>query len=100
MRNLPAYRRIYEDLAARINTGELKADSRMPGDVELAERFGVSRMTVRQALAALVDRNLVERRQGVGTFVAGDKIPKRSLNRLTSFTEDMIGGGQEISTER
>src|SRR5690348_7405830 len=96
MRNLPAYRRIYEDLAGRIESGELKPESRMPGDVELAERYGVSKMTVRQALAALVDRSLVQRRQGVGTFVAGDKLDRRSLNRLTSFTEDM--SGQRVST--
>jgi GntR family transcriptional regulator len=96
MRNLPAYRRIYEDLAGRIVSGELRPESRMPGDVELAERYGVSRMTVRQAVAALVDRSLVQRRQGIGTFVAGDRPDPRSLNRLTSFTEDM--SGQELST--
>jgi GntR family transcriptional regulator len=96
MRNLPAYRRIYEDLAGRIESGELRPESRMPGDVALAERYGVSRMTVRQALAALVDRSLVQRRQGVGTFVSGDKPDRRSLNRLTSFTEDM--SGQKLST--
>jgi len=96
MRNLPAYRRIYEDLAGRIESGELRPESRMPGDVALAERYGVSKMTVRQALAALVDRSLVQRRQGVGTFVSGDKPDRRSLNRLTSFTEDM--SGQKVST--
>lgn len=96
MRNLPVYRRIYEDLAGRIASGELRPESRMPGDVKLAERYGVSRMTVRQAVAALVDRSLVHRRQGVGTFVARGKPDPRPLNRLTSFTEDM--SGQELST--
>ena len=72
---------------------------RMPGDVELAERYGVSRMTVRQAVANLVDQSLVERRQGIGTFVAGDGPGRRSLNRLTSFSEDIRASGQELSTE-
>jgi GntR family transcriptional regulator len=99
MRNLPAYRRIYEDLAARIRSGELQPDSRLPGDLELAERYGVARMTVRQAVAGLVDQSLVERKHGVGTFVAGDSAGRRSLNRLTSFSEDMRGSGQELATE-
>ena len=99
MRNLPAYRRIYEDLAARIRSGELKPESRLPGDLELAERYGVARMTVRQAVAGLVDQSLVERKHGVGTFVSGDSAGRRSLNRLTSFSEDMRGSGQELTTD-
>ena len=50
------------------------------------QRFGVARMTVRQAMDALVSEGLLERMPGRGTFVAR---PRRRVGRLTSFTEDM-----------
>ncbi len=57
-----------------------------PSERELVHRFGVARMTVRQAMDALVVEGLLERVPGRGTFVAR---PRRSATRLTSFTEDM-----------
>jgi GntR family transcriptional regulator len=99
MGNTPAHRRIYEDLAALIRSGELGPASQLLGETTLAERYGVARMTVRQAIGRLVDDNLVVRHQGVGTFVASDVSGRRSLNRLTSFSEDMREGGRDIATE-
>lgn len=61
--------------------------SPLPTERELAERYGVSRSTVRQALAALRDAGRVYRVQGAGTFTADTAIAK-SLS-LTSFSEDM-----------
>ena len=69
------------------------------GETVLAERYGVARMTVRQAIARLVEESLVVRQQGVGTFVLSDITGHRSLNRLTSFSEDMRGSGQDVSTD-
>jgi GntR family transcriptional regulator len=57
-----------------------------PSERELVQRFGVARMTVRQAMDALVAEGLLERSPGRGTFVAR---PRRKVGRLTSFTEDM-----------
>jgi GntR family transcriptional regulator len=91
MGNVPAHRRIYEDLAAQIRSGELAPRTRILGESILAEHYGVARMTVRQAIARLVEENLVVRQQGVGTFVSSEPAGRRSLNRLTSFTEDMHG---------
>jgi len=99
MGNAPAYQRIYEDLAARIRSGEYEPTSRLVGETLLAERYGVARMTVRQAIGRLVEENLVVRHQGVGTFITGDAGSRRSLNRLTSFSEDMRGSGQDLSTK-
>lgn len=56
-----------------------------PSERELVSQFGVARMTVRQALDALVVEGLLERMPGRGTFVAR---PRRQPARLTSFTED------------
>src|SRR4026208_1274953 len=60
--------------------------SAAPSERELVARFGVARMTVRQALDALVAEGLLERIPGRGTFVAQ---PPKTAGRLTSFTEEM-----------
>ena len=99
MGNVPAYQRIYEDIADQIRSGTLAPTSRLLGETVLAERYGVARMTVRQAIARLVEESLVVRQQGVGTFVLSDITGRRSLNRLTSFSEDMRGSGQDVSTD-
>jgi GntR family transcriptional regulator len=96
---IPAYQRIYADLAARIASGELAPESQLLAEPQLAGQYGVARMTVRQAISRLVDESLVVRVQGVGTFVAKDTAARRSLNRLTSFTEDMRSLDKPLTTE-
>lgn len=61
-----------------------------PSERELVQRFGVARMTVRQAMDALVGEGLLERVPGRGTFVAE---PRSEVGRLISFTEDMARRG-------
>jgi DNA-binding GntR family transcriptional regulator len=63
------YRRIADDLRRRIVSGELSAGQQLPTQMELVERYGVARMTVRQAIRELVNEGLVVSRRPQGLFV-------------------------------
>lgn len=71
--------------------GTLSSGDRLPPERELATRFGVSRMTLRQAISRLAGAGYVVRVQGDGTFVAAPTISKNS--ELTGFSEDMVARG-------
>lgn len=60
---------VSDRLAGRILDGELTAGDRLPGERELAEQLGVSRIVVRESLGRLQARGLIEIRPGVGAFV-------------------------------
>jgi GntR family transcriptional regulator len=65
------YRRIANDIADRINAGELKPHSKLPSTRQLAEEYGVSMSTIFRAVAILRDRNLVYGQTGKGVYVSG-----------------------------
>ncbi|MBN7793518.1 GntR family transcriptional regulator [Microbacterium esteraromaticum] len=65
----PAYRRIATALWEQIQSGELAPGERLPNEADLAARFGVTRLTLRQAVIELQRLGAVEIRRGVGTFV-------------------------------
>ncbi len=91
---VPAYAQIEDQLAGRIESGELRVGERLPPERHLAEALGVSRMTVRQALSSLAARGLVERGVGRGTFVARSKLD-HDLGRVAGFSELMERHGLE-----
>ncbi|CAM3288755.1 GntR family transcriptional regulator [Occultella aeris] len=61
---------IARDIRRRIEQRELAPGVQLPSENELAENYGVSRITVRQALSSLADEGYIHRRQGSGTFVS------------------------------
>ena len=71
---------------------------RLPSDAELCERFGVSRMTARQAVQLAAVDGLIERRRGAGTFVSSNPVP-RELGSPLSFTDSMRARGMEVTSE-
>ena len=73
------YRTIAAAIAERIKVEDLPPGSLLPSETDLAETFGVTRMTVRQALAGLAGAGLIERRHGRGTIVAPIKLQRQSL---------------------
>ena len=86
---LPKYYRVKRHLLEL--TGALPAGAAVPPERELAQRYGTSRTTVRQALAELVVEGKLLRLQGKGTFVATPKVAQ--VLELTSYTEDMRAHG-------
>jgi GntR family transcriptional regulator len=95
----PAWVQIEELLADRIESGALDVGERLPPERELADALGVSRMTVRQALASLAARGLVERGVGRGTFVGGPQKVDHLLGRVVGFTEQVERQGLEAGAE-
>ena len=85
---LPAYQRIQSGIRKRIESGHLRPGDAVDSERDLAKMHQVSLMTARHALASLEREGLVERRRGIGTFVAP---PKIHFNRLMSYTEQMAG---------
>jgi GntR family transcriptional regulator len=83
---IPAYLRIQGAIRRVIEAGELKPGDVVASERELARLHSVSLMTARHALATLERDGVVDRRRGVGTFVAA---PKIHFNKLMSYTEQM-----------
>jgi GntR family transcriptional regulator len=79
-------RSIMEDLIETLKPGDP-----LPSERELAERYGVARMTVRAEITRLAAEGMVERVQGRGTFVAEARVAQAAT--LSSFTEDMRARG-------
>src|SRR6202158_5887939 len=83
---LPPYQRIQSGIRKRIESGQLRSGDAVASERDLAKLHQVSLMTARHALASLEREGVVERRRGIGTFVAA---PKIHFNKLMSYTEQM-----------
>jgi GntR family transcriptional regulator len=94
----PKYRAIAADLTAKIRGGELAPGSALPPQKELSSAYGVTLVTLRQALRRLEDDGLVSQQPGRGTFVAEPRAAYR-LDSLRGFAEDLRAQGQAVSTE-
>lgn len=102
MRKKPQYISIADDIENKIQEGEYKKDAQLPTELELCEIYNVSRMTINKAIISLVDKGLLYRVAGKGTFVKDLKVLKEvSRVQGSSFTADMeqinqVAGSQLI----
>lgn len=90
---LPLYQQLQRALREAIEKRLLDADDALPAERDLAETFGVSRITVRKAIDGLVGEGLLVRQHGSGTFVR-PRVEK-NFSKLTSFSEDMRARGRK-----
>jgi GntR family transcriptional regulator len=94
----PLYRQLCEALRERILDGSYPPLARLPSEAEMMEAFGVSRITVRQAIRDLQRDGLVFSVQGKGTFVTKPKAVQE-LTRLEGFDEAMSPKGYETHSK-
>ena len=92
----PAYVIIERELRKMI--AKAQPGDPLPSDAELCRRFGVSRMTARQAVQRLASDGLLYRVSGRGTFVAQTPVHRR-INTLLSFTEEMRRRGLKAGSQ-
>jgi GntR family transcriptional regulator len=83
------YRRIADSLTSRIRRGEIGKGSRLPGELDLAKSYEVSRSTIRQALAELQQAGLIETWTGAGSFVRYDG----------AYLDDQIGWAEALARQ-
>ncbi len=83
----PAYLQLKTQLLNAIDTGQLPAGVALPSERELAEKLGLSRMTVRRAFEMLVTEKQLEQRQGSGTYVS-EKQLEQTIDRVLGFVDE------------
>jgi GntR family transcriptional regulator len=93
---VPLYYQAARVLEEAIEDGRLPRGSKLDNELDLAERLGISRPTMRAALKQLVDKGLLVRRRGIGTMVAPK--PVRRAFALTSLFDDLREAGREPRT--
>lgn len=82
----PIHIQVREQLREQIESGGYQPGDEMPSEIQLAREYGINRLTVHNAVTALVNEGLIRRIQGKGLFVAG-KLKERNLGELGGFTQ-------------
>src|SRR5688500_19829916 len=81
------YQEIVDQIQQQILSGALKPGDQIPAERDLAERFGVSRTAVREAIKSLTEKGLIEVFVGRGTFVT-NLSPDRVVESMTLRSEE------------
>ena len=95
---IPLYHQLEQNLRARIRSGEFAPGAALPTEEQVCAQYGVSRITVRRALDALISQGLIIKRRGVGSFVAEPKEGVRSVRLVGSLDEFLASAGQLETT--
>lgn len=94
---VPLYYQVAQQFECAIRSGRLEPGARLDNEIRLAERLGLSRPTLRQAIAYLVDQGLIVRKRGVGTQVVHSQVHRPLA--LTSLYDDLASSGAHPTTE-
>lgn len=94
--NVPLHVEVAALLRHRINSGDLKSGDKLPSLAELAGVFGVTSLTVRQAMNTLHAEGLIERSSGRGTFVKNVDIKPRRVFSVKSDISQLSGGDMPL----
>ena len=94
----PMYIKIHNQIKRDVENHVYKVGDRIPAERQLAVKFGVSRMTLRQAIKTLEEEGILERRLGSGTYVASQKVQEK-MSVIMSFTEITQANGQIPSSK-
>ncbi|MDP4108465.1 MAG: GntR family transcriptional regulator [Bacillota bacterium] len=84
----PIYLQLREVIRNKIESGEYKPSITIPSEKELADTYGINRLTVRNAIDALVKEGLLKRVHGKGIYVMNNKV-NRDLETLAGFSQTM-----------
>jgi GntR family transcriptional regulator len=89
---IPLHEQLANLLREQVVQQQLRPEDRLPSERDLCEQYAISRITVRQAIATLIQEGLLYSTAGKGTFVSGSALDEE-LRPLSSFTEDLARRG-------
>lgn len=93
------YQQVSQDLLHRIADEGFEKGAMLPSEAELCEEYGVSRITIRAAIGQLVEKGLLVRRPGVGTFVTGRRNTAREFNLVGFLEEGRLFTSEPVSND-
>lgn len=96
---VPRYHQIYLVLRQRLAAGEFASDLPLPGELELARTYGVSRVTLRAALELLTREKLIVRQRGRGTFVRPGVDAAPPTPPLLGLLENLVAMGLKTTVK-
>lgn len=99
---IPYYYRVAETLKGRIESRKYPPGDIVPSEKHLAEQFGVSNITIRKAMALLVEDGLVIRKRGIGTRVIskqGERIPLKITGNFRDWVDSAVGQKQRLKVD-
>lgn len=87
---IPLYRQLYDEIKYAVETGVYKSGEQIPSEDKLREIYGISRITVRKALAELTEDNILVKKHGKGTFVSKTDYVERTVGAEGSFSKSCL----------
>ncbi len=98
-RIVPMYRQVYLTLKSDLDHGRYRSDKPFPSEIALAQKFGVSRVTLRHTMAMLQREGLIVRRPGIGTFPAPPDTRVKFRSTMDSFYDTVRTASNRYATK-